>query len=443
MNNKNSIIISLLVLSAAFLHVRASAETVLLPLPPSLPVPSFPTLPPPTLDASFPHGIRLTEFARVVLQDVLKQPFIFSSDFLSSSAQVGFSAKELKKNGSESLLRDVLAEHGFSLQFSANYYRIYRVKDDEKPDLREDFYYRPKHRDLAYLSRILQPLFPRGGFTYQRQADVPQRPNQQESSPGSRPVDDGSSLYSTTSNSEGDAFVFRGLGKDIAHLQSLLEQIDTPVPRVLVRALILEVQNRDSSGFSVSAIGSLLSSKLGFSIAADGFANHLSFKSSNFEGVASALASDGSVNVLTAPSIYAETGAQAQLSVGASVPTIGAIQYNGNGQSQQSVQYQDTGVILSVTPRVLDESISLQIKQELSDAVATTTGVQNSPTLTKRSLSTVLNMNSGEWVILGGLTTDKQTSTTDSLPFWRSFKTGRTDINEKVDIVVLLYVERS
>lgn len=453
MNDNNKLWLAALVVAACLFRVPAHAEAPA-SLPPVLPPPVptagavLPLIPPPMMDASFPQGIRLTEFARVVLQDVLKKPFIFSSDFLQSPSQVGFSAKELKAKGSEALLRDVLSEHGFTLQFSSGYYRIAKVKESDKPDLREDFYYRPKHRDLAYLSRILQPLFPQGGFTYQRQADVQQSPqaSQQtggQASQGQRPVDTGGSLYSMTTGTDGDAFVFRGLPKDIARLQSLLTQVDIPVPRVLVRAIILEVQSRESQGFSVSAVGSLLAGRLGFSIQADAFTKQLTFKSGDFNAVASALASDGTVKVVTAPSVYAETGAQAQLSVGASVPTLGAIQYNGNGQSQQSVQYQDTGVILSVTPRVLDDAISLSVKQEISDAVSTTTGVQNSPTLTKRSLSTVLNMASGDWVILGGLTTDKDTNTADSLPFWRSFKTGTTKAKDKVDIVVLLYVERT
>lgn len=436
MNNNKLIIATALVSCVILMNQRAHAQS---PIPP---IPSIPLLPPPVLDASFPHGIRLTEFARVVLQDVLKKPFIFSTDFLSSTAQVGFSAKELKKNGSESLLRDVLSEHGFTLQYSEDYYRVTRLKDEEKLDLREDFYYRPKHRDLAYLSRILQPLFPRGGFTYQRQNDVQQQKTSSFDS-SNRPVDDGSSLYSTTSNADGDAFVFRAMPNDVARLKTVLAQIDTPIPRVLVRAFVLEVQSRESEGFSVSSVGSLLSSRLGLTLTADSFTNQLTFKSSNFQAVASALASDGNVKVLTAPSVFAESGAQAQLSVGASVPTLGGIQYNGNGQSQQSIQYQDTGVILRVTPRVLDDSISLQVNQELSDAVATTTGVQNSPTLTKRSLSTSVNITSGEWLVLGGLTTDKQTQTTDKLPFWRSIKTGSTSLNEQVDIVVLLYIERA
>ena len=170
--------IALLVAAALYTHGRAEAQP--LPgvvLPPAIPALSSAPLPP-TLDASFPQGIRLTEFARVVLQDVLKQPFIFSTDFLQSPASVGFSAKELKARGSEALLRDVLGEHGFRLQFASGYYRVSAIKEADKPDLREDFYYRPRHRDLAYLSRILQPLFPQGGFTYQRESTPPQQPQQ-------------------------------------------------------------------------------------------------------------------------------------------------------------------------------------------------------------------------------------------------------------------------
>lgn len=418
------------------------------PIPPPLPV-SAVGLPPVELGASFPDGISIQQFARVVLLDVLKKPFVFSSDFIGSTAFVGFNATNLKKDGIEELLRDVLKEHGYSLTYRAGYYRVEALRPEDRPDLRQDFVYRLRHRDLGYISTQLQPLFPAGGFTFQRALDPPQP---QESS-GSRtfgspssgspaPVDDGQSLYSMTSKSDADLLIFRGLPADIDRLRSILDQLDVPVPRVLVRAVVLETSASSIQGYSVSAVASMLSGKLGLEISGSQLGNLLTFNSGSFDAVVAALQGDSKVRVLTAPAVFAETGASASLSVGNSVPTLGAITYSGDGSSQQSVSYQDTGVILRVTPRVFEDSVSLSVTQEISDAVTTETGVDNSPTITKRQLTTTLNMASGDTVILGGLTSTKSERIRDSLPFWRRITLGKLKTTNQTDIVVVLHVER-
>lgn len=440
--------LSALLVAATFFRAHAQDLPLppLVPLPAAVPAPRVLEMPAPlTLGADFPAGIRIQDFARVVLSDILKEPYVLSSDFLASPAQVGFSAAQLKRSGSEALLRDVLAEHGFALTKKAGYFRIGLEQAEDRPDLRETFVYRLKHRDLAYISSQVAPLFSRSAFMSERSFTTSARSSGTQTgaqSDGARPVDDGVSLYSATTSLVGDVLIMRALPAEIASLKALLEQLDTPVPRVLVRALILETAAGSQEGYSVSAIASLLSGRLGVQITGSAAANQLTFSGGDFTAVASALQGDTSVRVVTAPAIFGETGVSASLSVGNSVPTLGSIQWTSDGQSQQSVSYQDTGVILRVTPRVLEESISLSIEQEISDAIQTETGVQGSPTITKRALRTGLSMRSGDWVILGGLTLDKASRTRDSLPFWRRITLGEMDATSSTDIVVVLYVER-
>lgn len=438
----------LLALLLALSFRVSSAEPLTLPPPPA-----GPAAPPvPTLGVQFDDGIKIQEFAKVVLRDVLKAQYVFGSYFLGDTASVGFSAKDLKKSGSEALLRDVLYQHGYNLEFRSGYYRVSKLKPEDKPDQRKDFIYRLKHRDLAYMSAQLQPLFDSGSFTFQRQLPKDNQgqaqgqasqPQTGAKSDGPRPVDNGRSLYSMSNNAESDLMIFRGLPSDIDRLKGLLEKLDVPVPRVLVRAVIMETRNLEQSGYSVSGVAKLLSGKLGVTLAGTPGGNSLSFSSPNFDAVVSALQGDSSVKVLTAPSVFAEAGASASLSVGASVPTLGAIQYDGNGRSQQSVSYQDTGVILRVTPRILDDSISLSVEQEISDAVQTQTGVAGSPTITKSNIQTSFNLKSGDSVIIGGLTADKSSVARDSLPFWRRLTLGNTSTQSSSDIVIVLFVEKT
>jgi general secretion pathway protein D len=401
-----------------------------------------------SLGAQFSQGMRIQEFARVVLVDVLKAQFVFSSDFLLSQAQVGFSARDLKRKGTEALLQDVLSEHGFTVELRGGYYRVAATRPQDRKDTREDFVYRLKHRDLGYISSQIQPLFSPGSFTHQRAADTSSSQRSTSTHTGgsgsARPTDTGTSMYSMTTRTDSDILFFRGEPSEISRLKTVLAAIDTPIPKVVLRAFVLETSSGSQEGYSVSAVAKLLGSRLGVTVGSSALGGgSLSFQTGDFEAVATALKGDASVRVLTAPSLFAENGVPASVIVGNSVPVLGSIQTNANGQSTQSIENVDTGVILRFTPRILENSIGIQLEQELSDAIQTETGVRGSPTITKRSIRTSLNMRSGEWVILGGVSSQKSSSNRDSLPFWRNITLGKTTSNSSSDIVIVLYVEKS
>jgi len=75
------------------------------------------------------------------------------------------------------------------------------------------------------------------------------------------------------------------------------------------------------------------------------------------------------------------------------------------------------GVTLTVTPRVNDSGlVTMDIRQEVSDAVVTTTSTLDSPTLRKREIESVVAINSGETIVLGGLIRDTETYSESGIP---------------------------
>ena len=68
-----------------------------------------------------------------------------------------------------------------------------------------------------------------------------------------------------------------------------------------------------------------------------------------------------------------------------------------------------------------DSTLDLDITQQLPNLVKTTTGVNNSPTLTKRELKTKVSMEDGDVIVLGGLTESKDSSTRDGFSFLPRF----------------------
>ncbi|MCH8990454.1 MAG: type II and III secretion system protein, partial [Acidobacteria bacterium] len=97
----------------------------------------------------------------------------------------------------------------------------------------------------------------------------------------------------------------------------------------------------------------------------------------------------------------------ARLQVGDQVPiaTQSAVSVaDPNSPIVNQIQFLDTGVILSVTPRVnAGGMVIMEIEQQVSDVVATTTSGIDSPTIRQRQISSTVAVQSGQTIALGGL----------------------------------------
>jgi general secretion pathway protein D len=82
-----------------------------------------------------------------------------------------------------------------------------------------------------------------------------------------------------------------------------------------------------------------------------------------------------------------------------------------------SVSMQDTGVILSVTPRINESGrVQLEIEQEVSSVVKTTTSNIDSPTIQQRRVRTTVVVNDGEVLALGGMIKDQTSADSAQIP---------------------------
>lgn len=139
------------------------------------------------------------------------------------------------------------------------------------------------------------------------------------------------------------------------------------------------------------------------------------------KAVLSALANNTKVNVISSPHIMVTDNQVAKINVGSSVPVQGQSTITGVTTSTAittSVQYVDTGVLLSVRPHINSGGlVTMEISQEVSDVQAgvTTTGL-NSPTINKRSAQTTVAVQSGDTMVLGGLIKDDKSNGSSGLP---------------------------
>jgi general secretion pathway protein D len=137
----------------------------------------------------------------------------------------------------------------------------------------------------------------------------------------------------------------------------------------------------------------------------------------------SALNAVTKVQVLSSPQLMVLNNSTAQLQVGSLVPYLTSTSQStltSEAPVINTVQYQPTGVIMNVTPRVnQDGLVMLKISQNVSsvDTTAPTSSGINSPTFLQRSITTSVVVQDGQTVGLAGLISDNASTGNSGIPF--------------------------
>ena len=133
-----------------------------------------------------------------------------------------------------------------------------------------------------------------------------------------------------------------------------------------------------------------------------------------------ALASRGKVSVLSRPSILARNNQEAVMVVGQEVPLITNSQITDTGQTINTVNYQDVGIILRVTPFITaNRTIEMIVSPEISSLSSQTIAISptvNAPVINKTSAETVVVTPDSTTVVIGGMMQKQETSTLDKVP---------------------------
>lgn len=205
-----------------------------------------------------------------------------------------------------------------------------------------------------------------------------------------------------------------------------LEQLDILPLQVLVEATIVEVSLTGGLEYGLSwffqtnhgderAEWNLFNLDKG-----PGFNWSLITGVDQIRAVFSAFARDGLVNILSSPSVMVLDNQTAKIQVGDSVPVLTSSSQSTIGTDSpivNSVSYRDTGVMLTVTPRVTPGGlVIMDVEQDVSQAVETETGVNDSPTIKTRNITSTVAVKHGQAVILGGLIEDSSSTGKGGVP---------------------------
>ncbi|HEX3994197.1 MAG TPA: type II secretion system secretin GspD [Acetobacteraceae bacterium] len=142
--------------------------------------------------------------------------------------------------------------------------------------------------------------------------------------------------------------------------------------------------------------------------------------------VLSALQAVTTVHVLSSPEIMVLDNQQASLMVGSLVPYLTGTTTStltADAAVTNSINYQPTGVIRQVTPRVNRGGlVTLDVQQQVSSVATSTTAVSgtsgiNSPTFNERQVVSRVVVQDGQTVGLAGLITDNVSRSNQGIPW--------------------------
>jgi general secretion pathway protein D len=211
-----------------------------------------------------------------------------------------------------------------------------------------------------------------------------------------------------------------------AQVEAALAQLDVVPLQVLLEASIIEVNVTDDFKYGVQAAfqkGSF--SALSSSVAASALAPSTGGLSAalirgNIQATIDLLSTFTKLRVISSPKILVLNNRTASLQVGDQVPiaTSSAVStITSNAPTVNTIQLYDTGIILHATPRVNRSGLVLMdLSQEVSASVPTSSSSLNSPTIQQRRVSTSVAVADGQTIAIGGLIRDSRTNNVTGIP---------------------------
>jgi general secretion pathway protein D len=224
-------------------------------------------------------------------------------------------------------------------------------------------------------------------------------------------------------NPQNNAVLVFATPQEESTVESMLRKVDILPLQVRIDAVIAEVTLNDQLQYGTqfffkgsSGFNTLLSG------ATTGGITAALFSGKGISEALAALQSVTTVDVLSSPELLVLDNQTAQLQVGALVPYLSQTSQSTITTGSpviNSIQYQQTGVIMEVTPRVNSGGlVTLDIAQEVSDvnSTVTTAGI-NSPTFDERRVESRVVVQDGQTVGLAGLIQDSRTKENQGIPW--------------------------
>lgn len=274
-----------------------------------------------------------------------------------------------------------------------------------------------------------------------------------------------------------NSLVFTSSQEQFNSLKEILTQLDTQPKQVLLRGLIAEVNlnKLNSAGIDWAAWGGSImgdviaagSAQIGSTSIPSQFVDlynkmitteKLEYDSKNNAHTITNTEGKGliyayvkmlnkydAINVLSMPRLMCTDNLKSHLQVGQVIPQMkGSLTDTTNpGAVQNSYEYKDVGLILTVTPHVRSGNlVALEIEQRIEELM--TTQGSTTPITSKREIKTNVLVGNGETIVLGGLIKEAEKALRNRVPLLsyipligNLFKSNEKQ-REKIDLMIFL-----
>jgi general secretion pathway protein D len=227
-------------------------------------------------------------------------------------------------------------------------------------------------------------------------------------------------------------------------VRDVIKELDRPVPQVLIKVLIAEVThdnsqdmgvdfsglnlgngaNLGSDGLISSGHGQAGSSILGAASAAASATTPpgmvINVLAKNVQATIQALAQANKLDVLSRPYVLTSDNQEADITVGDEVPIPTGSYTDANGGVHNTIQYEDIGIILSVTPHINQEGlVVMEVSPQISSLTGQTVQIQtgfSAPVYELRSADAYVAIRDGQTIVIGGLMQDQKTQNVSKVP---------------------------
>ncbi|HEY1724056.1 MAG TPA: type II secretion system secretin GspD [Steroidobacteraceae bacterium] len=167
----------------------------------------------------------------------------------------------------------------------------------------------------------------------------------------------------------------------------------------------------------------------------------------NFAVMLRALQGDSRTNILGTPSVVTRNNQEAKMEVAQEVPFLTG-QYsttNGTGSAFQTIEREEVGTILTVTPTISEgDTVLLKLQVESSSLAASSQGAVDLIT-NKRAITTSVLIKDAGTLVLGGLIQDSVTNGEQAVPWLASIpvlgELFRTRNTEKTKTNFLIFLQ--
>lgn len=334
---------------------------------------------------------------------------------------------------------------------------------DSNPDAEQDvFIYHLKNASAKTMETTLNNLFGTSSSTRTGSSTTSQNPftafNRQGNTTTASSTGTSGSLVGqvyVVANTDTNSLMVMTASKNFDRVREVISDLDRSVPQVLIKVLIAEVTldksidlGAEFSVLNLTTDGRGTSAISDFGVSAMTTGLTINAISRDVTATLAALQKVGKLEILSRPYILGSDNQAASITVGQEVPFITSSRTTDTGQTINTIQYQDIGIILKVTPHINpDGLVTLDVSPEISTLTGTTVPISetvDAPVFAKRSATSRVAIRDGQTIVIGGLMQDNKTEDIKKIPLLGDipligtlFRRNTTE-NTKTELLIFL-----